>query len=1435
MAVLYKNNAASTLASGINTTATSIVLASGGGAKFPAVTGSDFFYLTILDGGGNFEIVKVTVRTADTLTVVRAQEGTTALTFVSGVICELRITGGLLDQFKSDTATSITSSNVTNALGFTPYNASNPSGYITGITSGNVTTALGFTPYNATNPNGYISGITSANVTTALGYTPYNSSNPSGYITGITSGMVTTALGFTPYNNSNPSGYITSSALSGYLTSASAASTYLPLAGGTLTGTVYGRGLVLNAFAAGTSGGGLELGWDGTQTVVQGFNRTSAAYTPLWLESSSLRIGINGSSRITVDGNGTTSLSGVTVFNNYISLNGDFYHNGNQYILNAAQNGWINTLSRNGGNPFINNVTYNGNVILHAGNYNSYALPLSGGTLSGILTANSGIYAPKIGIASSNLADQVNGAPWYGLGFSDLNFGAAQVPQFAGYFGLRIRTASTIMDFAPSGDAGNINVSGGGFKVAGNTVLHAGNYSSYALPLSGGTISGQTYISTSGYPLQLISTQRYGLQVRNTNNSVNSGYGWWLAHDANSNFALHADGIGDILTVGRNGSFTVNGNTVLNAGNYNSYSPTLTGGNASGTWSINVTGSSGSAGFSTYNQILDTRAGQYTPNAYQDYRTTYEFTNQIVGGGDWHTAMTMQGWHDGYTAWQIIGPASTGAHENWYLRSGVNTSWNPLRNILHSGNFGSYALPLGGGTLTGYLTLNLGDPTIVFQDTDHRSAMIHVNSNTFYVLRGAGTNSSGWATANGYWPLTINLENNNAEFGNTLNAVGALTQGGNQVLHAGNYSSYALPLSGGSMSGRLTISPGWTTTGRNYSNEWIEFGNHSGLYSPLNGAHFYPNNTEYGSWRIAGSRAGWHGIYFDSGANLMMNSNEVGFHRAGNGWMLRWMAGTGYVHKGNPGGGTEAVILDASNYTSYAPSLGGSGASGTWGISVTGSSGSLSDTSNYMVGRGSYSSGSVDSITGLGVWSQNNVGDSHTVLVFGQGGSTSTVQQRFHYGGSMEFRNRTDSANWTPFKTVLTSANYNSYSPTLTGGNASGTWGINVTGTAGSISGYNNPTTSASANTIAYRDGAGDIAVREIVLTVGVQDFTPSSLVAIYPTTNQGVKVTAGGARNFLDVPTRGGGNASGTWGISITGTARGLDSSHYLARSGSSGNINTDFGNTPAGTMRHAGDDANISNSPGGTWWFYDHYRHSNGSNLWGTTVAWGWEDNSLRLAQRNVSGGGFSGWTYYLNSNNYTSYTMNRGGDTITGIIYFQTNRNGRSGNTDSAALQAYSTGNNSAFMSFHKGGHYATNMGLDDDNVMRIGGWSAAANRWQLDMSGNGTYAGNVTAYSDERLKTNWQPMPEDYVTRLAQVKVGIYDRIDEKEMSQVGVSAQSLQRLLPQAIMTTKDEMQTLSVSYGNAALASSVELAKEVVDLRTRVSQLEFLINQLIGD
>ena len=101
-----------------------------------------------------------------------------------------------------------------------------------------------------------------------------------------------------------------------------------------------------------------------------------------------------------------------------------------------------------------------------------------------------------------------------------------------------------------------------------------------------------------------------------------------------------------------------------------------------------------------------------------------------------------------------------------------------------------------------------------------------------------------------------------------------------------------------------------------------------------------------------------------------------------------------------------------------------------------------------MRDRGGTTTATVDTATLSGFYNQANAGDSHSLLVFNPGGSTAIVQQRFHYTGSMEFRNKTDSATWNAWKTVLTSSNYNSYSPTLTGGSASGTWGINITGNA---------------------------------------------------------------------------------------------------------------------------------------------------------------------------------------------------------------------------------------------------------------------------------------------------------------------------------------------------------------------------------------------------
>ena len=94
----------------------------------------------------------------------------------------------------------------------------------------------------------------------------------------------------------------------------------------------------------------------------------------------------------------------------------------------------------------------------------------------------------------------------------------------------------------------------------GNIVLHAGNYSSYALPLSGGTVNGTVTINGgAAHPLAVSSGQRYQLQIRNTNNSINSGYGWWWFMDTNFNMGFHADGAADRFTLTRDGNLSVTG------------------------------------------------------------------------------------------------------------------------------------------------------------------------------------------------------------------------------------------------------------------------------------------------------------------------------------------------------------------------------------------------------------------------------------------------------------------------------------------------------------------------------------------------------------------------------------------------------------------------------------------------------------------------------------------------------------------------------------------------------------------------------------------------------------------------------------------------------------------------------------------------------------
>lgn len=102
MPIKLANNASGTLATAINATDTGLILTTGDGAEFPALAAGEYFYLTLTAPSGAFEIVKATARAGDAMTVVRAQEGTTALGFPVGSRAELKVTAASVEALVDD-------------------------------------------------------------------------------------------------------------------------------------------------------------------------------------------------------------------------------------------------------------------------------------------------------------------------------------------------------------------------------------------------------------------------------------------------------------------------------------------------------------------------------------------------------------------------------------------------------------------------------------------------------------------------------------------------------------------------------------------------------------------------------------------------------------------------------------------------------------------------------------------------------------------------------------------------------------------------------------------------------------------------------------------------------------------------------------------------------------------------------------------------------------------------------------------------------------------------------------------------------------------------------------------------------------------------------------------------------------------------------------
>ena len=118
------------------------------------------------------------------------------------------------------------------------------------------------------------------------------------------------------------------------------------------------------------------------------------------------------------------------------------------------------------------------------------------------------------------------------------------------------------------------------------------------LPLSGGTMTGGLTFNQDSSLSWSRNTDYFNISFKNTGDGDTDSYALFKTGDNGNEYfkwqQVNGSTTTDLMTL-KGDALRFKNNVVLHAGNYNSYAPTKTGGGASGTWGIGVSGNAATA------------------------------------------------------------------------------------------------------------------------------------------------------------------------------------------------------------------------------------------------------------------------------------------------------------------------------------------------------------------------------------------------------------------------------------------------------------------------------------------------------------------------------------------------------------------------------------------------------------------------------------------------------------------------------------------------------------------------------------------------------------------------------------------------------------------------------------------------------------------------